>query len=143
MFPHGLEARATKFRTAPRQQSLVALSAFDASVGANFFWYRINEPPGAFYGPGIPENNRYDQGAFDCYLAKSWVTGTQTRIAYNPPTGYIYFPDGSTGLNPTQVANLEFSVNQPLLRGFGVEANRAPITIAQIKTSPGQNQARQ
>lgn len=117
-----------------RQQALAALAAFDVSVGTNFFWNRINQPTGSFYGPGIPEDSRYDQGALDAYMTKSWVTGTQTRVAYNPPTGYLFYPEGTFGLNPSHVANLEFSVNQPLLRGFGIETNRAPITIAQIKT---------
>jgi len=111
-----------------------AMGAFDVTFGANFYYNRINQPPDSFFGPGIPDEGRRDEAAFTSGLSKLWSTGTETRITYNPPTGYLYYPYEIEGFNPTHVANLEFLVRQPLLRGMGVEVNRAPIIVAQLKT---------
>lgn len=117
------------------QSTKVALAAFDTSFGASLFWNRINQPPDAFFEPGVLNPGRYDEGGFTLGLNKAWLTGTQTRISYNPPTGYLFFPNGAEGFNPTQTANVELSIRQPILRGGGVEFNSAPIVIDQIKTN--------
>ncbi len=117
------------------QNTREALAAFDTSFAAGMYWNRINPPPNAIVEPGLANPGRYDAGGLTAGFTKSWLTGAQTRIAYNPPTGYLYFPNGSSSFNPTQSANVELSVRQPLLRGAGAEYNRAPITIAQIRTN--------
>lgn len=117
------------------QNTKAALAAFDTSFAASFFWNRIDQPPNSFYGPGIPQVGRLDEGGLTGGFTTPWVTGGETRIFYNPPTGYLFFPNGTTGINPTNTANLEFSVRQPLLRGASVDVNRAPIVVSQIKSN--------
>lgn len=118
------------------QRTNAALAAFDVSLAASFFFNRINEPPDSFFGPGLSEPIRRDEGGFNAGLTKSWPLGTETKITYNPPVGYYYFPFGDTGsLNPTYNSNVEFALRQPLLRGAGVDFNTAPITIAQLRGS--------
>ena len=117
------------------QSTRVALAAFDTSFGANVFWNHINQPPDAFFEPGVLNPGRYDEGGYTAGFTKSWLSGAQTRISYNPPTGYLFFPNGTEGFNPTHTSNIELAVSQPLLRGGGVEFNGAPIVITQIKTS--------
>jgi hypothetical protein len=38
----------------------VALAAFDAYWSTNLFYNRINQPVGELFGPGIPEQTRYN-----------------------------------------------------------------------------------
>jgi len=113
-----------------------ALAAFDISAEVTCYSGVINEPPDSFFGPGILLPNRRDEVGLNAALNKVWQYGTRTRAAYNPPLGYLYVPgDSSSGLfNPTYTANVEISIRQPVLRGFGAEVNAAPITVAQLRT---------
>jgi outer membrane protein TolC len=112
-----------------------ALAAFDASFSSTMYSNRLNQPSGTFFGPGIPEPVRQDEADFAASLVKPLVTGGQASIAYNPPTGYLYLPNGVPAgtINPEIVSNIEMSLRQPLLKGAGLEFNRAPIRIAQLQ----------
>lgn len=114
-----------------RQQA--ALAAFDATFNAGYVGDQINEPPGTFFGPGIPSTLRRDDGTFTTSVVKPWVTGGQSRIAFNPSDGYIFLPRGTDDFNPKYATNIELEFRQPLLRGAGVEVNRVPIRIAGIR----------
>jgi len=111
-----------------------ALAAFDTSLDTSFAWNRFEGPPNSFFGPGIDREDRRDEATFATGLSKLWYRGTQTRIGYNPTPGYLFFPGGSTGFNPTHVSAFEVEVRQPLLQGGGLEVNSAPILVAQLQT---------
>ncbi|WP_218932471.1 TolC family protein [Adhaeretor mobilis] len=111
-----------------------ALAAFDTSLDTSFSWNRFEGPPNSFFGPGIDREDRRDEATFATGLSKLWQRGTQTRVGYNPSPGYLFFPGGSTGFNPTHVSAFEVEVRQPLLQGGGLEVNRAPILVAQLQT---------
>ncbi len=67
------------------------------------------------------------------------MSGGLFGIAYNPPEGYLFFPNGNPGyLNPLNTGNVEYSIRQPLMRGAGLDVNRAPIRIAQIRAGQSQ-----
>ncbi|MBS0209035.1 MAG: TolC family protein [Planctomycetes bacterium] len=111
-----------------------ALAAFDPYLTSAAYYSRINQPSGEFFGPGIPEATRYNTAGVTSALVKPLVTGGQASIAYNPPVGYQYYPNGvGSFLNPLNTANVEYAFRQPLLRGFGTNVNKAPIRIAQLQ----------
>lgn len=111
-----------------------ALAAFDPYLTSGVFYNRINQPSGELFGPGIPEQTRYDAAGWRAAIVKPMVTGGQASIAYNPPEGYQFYPNGAPGLlNPLHTANLEYSISHPLLRGAGTNLNKAPIRISQIQ----------
>ncbi|MEQ8835246.1 MAG: TolC family protein, partial [Lacipirellulaceae bacterium] len=120
---------------APISQEAVreALAAFDTSLETTFAWNRFEGPPNSFFGPGIDREDRRDEATFATGLTKLWQRGTQTRVGYNPTPGYLFFPAGSTGFNPTHVAAFEIEVRQPVLQGGGLEVNSAPIYVAQLQ----------
>lgn len=111
---------------------IAALAAFDAQIAMSYVGNRFNQPSGAFFGPGISQSNRRDDGDLTASVVKPWITGGQTRVAFNPPTGYLYLPDGTSGFNPKYAANVELSLVQPLLRNAGSDVNQAPIWVAQL-----------
>ncbi|MDB5335322.1 MAG: TolC family protein [Planctomycetaceae bacterium] len=111
-----------------------AVAAFDASVNLNYTADRFNQPPATVFGPGIPANTRRDDATLSASLVKPWATGATTSVAYNPNPGYLFFPNGTSGLyNPKYASNTELYIKQPLLRGAGIDVNRAPIRIAQLQ----------
>lgn len=111
-----------------------AIAAFDASVNLNYSANRFNQPPATVFGPGIPANTRRDDATLSASLVKPWATGATTSVSYNPSPGYLYFPDGTTGIyNPRYMSNTELYIRQPLLRGAGIDVNRSPIRIAQLR----------
>lgn len=112
-----------------------AVAAFDVSLGSGFYWNRFDNPPDSVFGPGIPQQTRRDVGGVFAGLTKKWATGADTRVSYLPSPGYLFFPEGNPGgFNPYHAANMEFAIRQPLLKGAGATVNRAPITIAQIRS---------
>jgi outer membrane protein TolC len=111
----------------------VALAAFDPSVTSTLYSNWINQPPDAVFGPGLAEPTRRDEAGFTAALSKPWMTGGETRVGYNPPLGYLWLPYGTSGFNPLYESNIEFTVKQPLLRGAGIAANKAPIRVAQLR----------
>ncbi len=111
-----------------------AIAAFDTTANLNFSGSRYNQPPATVFGPGIPANTRRDDATLSASLVKPWATGASTSVAYNPSPGYLFFPNGTSGLyNPKYASNIELFAKQPLLRGAGSDVNRAPIRIAQLK----------
>ncbi len=114
-----------------------ALATFDPIFQTSIFANWINQPSGELFGPGIPEQVRRNEAGVNASLIKPLVTGGNARVAYNPPLGFLYFPNGGTPgfFNPLNTANVEFAVTQPLLRGAGSKFTTAPITITQIQAN--------
>lgn len=117
------------------QAANVSATVFDPKLTAGYVGSRINEPSGTFFGPGIPQNVRRDEGDFIASVSKSWATGATTSIGYLPPLGYLFYPLGvNNGFNPIYTSDLVVTATQPLMRGAGWTVNMAPIRIAQLKT---------
>ena len=111
-----------------------AMAAFDASVNLNYTADRFNQPPATVFGPGIPANTRRDDATLSASIVKPWATGATTSVGYNPSPGYLFFPNGTSGtFNPQYASNTELYIRQPLLRGAGIDVNRSPIRIAQLR----------
>ncbi len=117
-----------------QMRSNVAATVFDPKLTTGYVGSRIDEPSGTFFGPGIPQNVRRDEGDFIASVSKSWSTGATTSIGYLPPLGYLFYPNGTAGkFNPAYTSDLVFQATQPLLRGAGWTVNLAPIRIAQLR----------
>lgn len=126
---------STRFDQAIAEGDVQAAEAvFDPQFLLNMFWTRTDEPTGVTFGPGIPVPNERDQATFSTSLTKRLVTGGTVNV--QAFTSYLFFPRGTFfgGLNPQYRTSVEFSMTQPLLRGAGVEFNRAPIIIARLRS---------
>jgi outer membrane protein TolC len=113
-----------------------ALASFDTTFSTGMLYTRVNQPPNAFFGPGLSEPTRRDEATVVSSLNKSLISGGDARISFNPSPGYLYVPSGVTpgSFNPIYVGNLEFAARQPLLRGAGVQVAGAPVRVAQFKS---------
>lgn len=111
----------------------IPLAAFDPYFTSAVYANWINLPPDAVFGPGLAEPTKRNESSFTAAIAKPWITGGESRIGYNPPLGYLYLPLGTTSFNPLYTSNTEFSLRQPLLRGAGIDVNKAPIRIAHLR----------
>ena len=115
-------------------RSDAANAAFDPRLSAAYLGSRVNEPPNAFFGPGISLNTRRDEADFIASISKPWTSGATTSVGYVPPLTYLYLPFGTTSqFNPIYSSSLVFEARQPLLRGAGTQVNLAPLRIAQLR----------
>lgn len=119
-----------------------ALAAFDTSLEASIFWEQDDRPRESFQGVFLSPG-KFDIAAFTSSLTKRLATGGVARIGFN--TDYLFVPafavfdPGIGGFvlrrSPAQYTpSVEFSLRQPLLRGAGVDVNRAPIVIARLQS---------
>lgn len=122
------------------QASIQSESArFDPRLSASYEGSRINQPPDAFFGPGLSTNTRRDEGNFAARLDKLWEWGATTRLAYDPSLGYLFLPQGvSGGFNPAYSSAVVLDVRQPLFRYAGWKVNTAPIRIASARADQTQ-----
>lgn len=111
-----------------------ALAAFDTTFRTDLFSNIINQPPDAFFGPGIAEPTARDELALNFGWQKQTIWGGTASANYNPRPGYLFIPGSSSGsFNPRLVSQLEFFVQQPLWRGSGIAVNSAPIQITRLR----------
>lgn len=114
------------------QQIDAATGRFLPSLTARVEGSQINQPPDAFFGPGIAANNRRDILDTSLRVSQPLKTGGTASIGLEPPLAYLYFPDGGNpnGFNPVYSNDLVLRVQQPILRGGGRATAEAPIRIA-------------
>lgn len=109
-------------------------TVFDPDLTLGYLGSQINEPPSSFFGPGIPQQTRRDEGDFTAAISKLWRTGAKTTVSYAPPLGYLFIPGStSSGFNPIYSSAMVFEARQPLLRGGGIAVNQIPIRVAQLR----------
>ncbi|OAI53659.1 hypothetical protein AYO47_04300 [Planctomyces sp. SCGC AG-212-M04] len=111
--------------------------AFNPRLATGFNGSLVDEPPHAFFGPGISQATRYNQANVSAAVTQPLTTGGAASVAYAPPTAYLYFPDGvSAGqFNPAYSADLVFRLNQPILRNAGPRRALTGIRVARARTS--------
>ena len=110
---------------------------FDPILIINNNWSQ-NESPNAFPNALVPTLTDIDGTKTDSYLLNSSLTklntlGGQSALSFGN-TNQRFFP-GLFPLSPQNRYSTEVSYTQPLLRGAGQLANRAPIVIAEIETN--------
>ena len=110
------------------------LARFDPTLTANLAGNRIDRPNASFFGPGISQTSRRDEGEFNARLSRVWAAGTTTSIGYEPSLAYLFFPRrSSTAFNPTLSSDMVLRATQPLLRGRGAGVNLATVRIAETR----------
>jgi outer membrane protein TolC len=109
-----------------------ALAAFDAQFTSSFFWDRTSRPQnGQFQGFFAPVQ-RGDTATITNELSKTTAAGTQLFFRNN--NFYEYSNSPTRAVPSDWIANFEMEARQPLLRGAGVQVNRAPVVLARIRT---------
>lgn len=110
---------------------------FQPELSANFDGSQVNQPPNAFFGPGIAANTRRDVADANLRITQPLQTGGSVSVGIEPPTAYLYFPDGvgAGEFNPIYSTDYVIRVKQPVLRGAGRRIALAPIKIAQTQAN--------
>ncbi|HUJ30400.1 MAG TPA: TolC family protein [Candidatus Acidoferrum sp.] len=104
-----------------------ALAPFDPTAGSSFNTFRQLSPQYTQLG-GAPTLSSLTQTT-QVGVVQTLETGTNYQVTFNSSknstnSSYDFF-------SPAYVTALSFTFTQPLLRGFGLFVNRAPIIIAQ------------
>jgi outer membrane protein TolC len=112
-------------------------AAFDPTLQSSNTFYRTEQPYGTLFSAGPPP--RYGITATPVEGLRSTTTVSKQLISggtVGVSTGADYARSESNdlALNPTTASNVTLSVDQPLLKGAGGQANLAPILIARINT---------
>lgn len=110
---------------------------FQPRLSGNYDATRVDQPPNAFFGPGISANTRRDVVDAGVSLNQPLKTGGLVSVGIEPATAYLYFPDGvgPGQFNPLYSTDYVLRVNQPVLRGAGSNVSLAPIRIAQTQAN--------
>ncbi|MGH7131161.1 MAG: TolC family protein [Phycisphaerales bacterium] len=115
------------------QRITAAEAAFDWTVFANTQWQRFDEPivQNGFGSPAATQNQQIGGTAG---IRRRLTTGgsfvVQQQVGYNDNTfnqPFVSVPSP----NPSNQSQLTLQLDQPLLRGFGTDANLAEVRIAQ------------
>ena len=110
---------------------------FQPELSANYDGSQVNQPPNAFFGPGIAANTRRDVADANIRITQPLETGGSVSVGIEPPTAYLYFPDGvgAGQFNPIYSTDYVIRVKQPVLRGAGRKIALAPIKIARTQAN--------
>ena len=130
-----LDASAIYDSLIAEQSVASAEGKFQPTLSGKLEGTRVNQPPSAFFGPGIAANNRRDVADANLRLQKPLTTGGTVTVGVEPPTAYLYFPEGvNPGVfNPIYSNDLVMRITQPLWRGGGHDIATAPVRIAQTQ----------
>lgn len=116
------------------EQLVVASSEFDAAVFSEFDLAKVDEPTavpilnGVVLGPRVNANERETLRAGVRFRSQRWgstatISGLLDRFENDIP-GFTLSPE------PTYTARAALELSQPLLRGFGRDANEAEIELS-------------
>lgn len=120
----------------------VARGVFDPILHANNRFSHL-ETPQAIYDSTVAHQFRISGGRNDLYeldfgVTKRFANGATASVGLDVADQYTgtleTVPVAQQGLNPATNSTVAMSVTQPILKGFGVAANLAPIEIARINT---------
>jgi len=116
-----------KYNSKITKQSIFEKEAdFDAVFDFNFsVGEETRQAAGAFANPSKSRNQNYD---WDLSLAKKFMTGGDYELSFNNNrnrTNSVF-----AGLNPMYTSDLNFTLNQPLLKDSGIDNNKREIHIA-------------
>lgn len=119
------------------QRIAVERGRFQPRLTANFDGSKIDQPPNAFFGPGIAANTRRDMANVFARVTQPLPTGGSLSIGLEPPLAYLSLPNGvgAGQFNPIYSTDYVLRVNQPVLKGAGRGIALAPIQIAQTQAN--------
>jgi outer membrane protein TolC len=113
-----------------RSEAQAQWGIFDPLLTTYMNWDKQDIPPGTSFNGIGNRPPQLDQAEFDASIEQLLPIGT--RVRYDYVTDYLFNPQHPPGLliNPQYFSYDQFTVTQPLLRGFGVDVTMAPIKIA-------------
>lgn len=119
------------------RQICVEEGRFQPRLSANYDGTQVNQPPNAYFGPGISFATRRDSVSAMARISQPLTTGGSISIGIEPPTAYLYFPNGVEPgqFNPVYATDYVVRVKQPVLQGGGRSVTLAPIRIAQVQAN--------
>ncbi len=100
---------------------------FDPALTANLYWSHTSTPQNDFAQSGVfnLQTNTLDGGGG---YTQGFSTGASLNATYTSPR--INANTYASDYNPYTTAALGFTIDQPLLQGFGIDLNRRFIRIA-------------
>lgn len=115
---------------------------FQPRLTGNLDATKVDQPPNAFFGPGISADTQRDVVDAGISVEQPLTTGGLVSVGIEPATAYLYFPQGvGVGqFNPLYSTDYVIRVTQPILRGAGSQTAKAPIRIAQIQASASRHE---
>ncbi len=119
------------------QRIAVEQGRFQPKLSANYDASRIDQPPNAFFGPGIAADTRRDATSATARVIQPLTTGGSLSLGIEPPLAYLFLPNGVDPgeFNPIYSTDYVLRVSQPVLRGAGRDIATAPIQIAQLQAN--------
>ncbi len=98
-----------------------SLSKFDAVWNSSMTWQKVDEDPG---NNVLQSFQNGDKALFSTGIAKPLPTGGVAGITFSTDYTLLSQPPSPFITNPSYRPRLQFSFQQPLLQGFGVEINQ-------------------
>ncbi len=119
------------------QQIAAQQGRFQPRLSTSLDVNRIDQPPNAFFGPGIAANTRRDAASVYARVTQPLTTGGSVSLGLEPPLAYLYLPNGVDPgqFNPAISTEFVLRVNQPILKNAGRRIALAPIQIAQTQSN--------
>jgi len=127
---NNLDVRTARLSPAiSRAQVVAAEAAFDAVFFTNAQWAKLDTPQPAGAIPGLSGDTQSENFQLNTGLTKPLTTGGAVTLE-NTITRDERVPS-FIGVNSYYDNDVALSLNQPLLRGFGVDVNTAQIVLAE------------
>lgn len=109
-------------------QIVEAEAAFDVEFFLDTTYANRDAATATAFSPGTSETYSMEGG-----LRKLLPTGAQASVALGHNRSKNNLPQQFQSVNPVWQTTFTTTLSQPLLRGFGLDVNRAPIIVAQIE----------
>lgn len=122
---HNYAIRFEAYNPAVSQTQLVeAEAAFDAEFFLEGSWVKQDQATASIFQTGTGDMRSYEGG-----FRQLLPSGMQASVALGQQRQKNDLPEEYQTMNPTYATNFTVAFTQPLLRGFGLEVNRAQINI--------------
>ncbi len=111
-----------------RTQIVEAEAAFDAQFYLDSSYANLDQATASAFVPGTSDTRSVEGG-----LRKLLPSGMVASVALSQQRSKNNLPEEFQEMNPTYNSSFVASLQQPLLRGFGLDVNRAQINIRKIE----------
>jgi len=108
-------------------QVVEAEAAFDAAFFLDTSWAKRDQATASSFVPGTSDTRAISGG-----IRKLLPTGMQASVSTGLTRSKNDLPEQYQTLNPSYSTNFITELRQPLLRGFGLDVNRAQININRL-----------
>ncbi len=126
---HNYTVRGQGYNPAISQTQIVeAEAAFDAEFYLDWSWSNLDRATTSQFQSGYSDTRQFQSG-----VRQLLSTGTQVNVGMQHVRSKSDFPAEVQAINPVYNTNLFAELRQPLLRGFGLDVNRAQIEIRKVE----------